>query len=75
MVLTLAVCKILFPWVIFDVQFPLGNCISNPKESHFHRPGTSLFEDIVGDANNGGILAIDGIGGLRVAISSSASRR
>jgi hypothetical protein len=67
MVLTLAVCKILFPGVIYDVQFPLGNRISNPKKPHFHRPGTLPFEGIVGDANDGGSVAIDEIGGLSVA--------
>ncbi len=38
MVLTLVVCKIFFPGEIFDVKLTLGNCISNPKELHFHGP-------------------------------------
>ncbi len=37
-VLTLIVSKIFFPGEIFDVKLPLGNCISNPKELHFHGP-------------------------------------
>ncbi len=37
-VLTQVVCKIFFPGEIFDVKLTLGNCISNPKESHFHGP-------------------------------------
>jgi hypothetical protein len=57
MVLTLVVCKILFNKDIFDIKFPLGNHISNPKEPHFHRPGTLLFDSIVGYANVLGIVA------------------
>jgi hypothetical protein len=67
MVLTLVVCKILFPGEIFGVKSPLGNRISNPKEPHFNQPETLPFDGIVGDANGSGIVAIDGGGGLRVA--------
>ncbi len=67
MVLTLVVCKILFPGESFDVKFPLGDRICDTKESHFHCPGTLPFEGIVGYANGRGIVAIDGSGGLRVA--------
>jgi hypothetical protein len=63
MMLTLVVCKILFPREIFDVNFPLGNRISNPKEPHFHCPETLPFNGIVGYANSGEIVAIDGGGG------------
>jgi hypothetical protein len=27
-----------FPREIFDIKLTLGNCISNPKEPHFHGP-------------------------------------
>jgi hypothetical protein len=67
MVITLVVSKILFPREIFDVKFPLGDRISNPKEPHFHHSGTLPFNGIIGYANNSGIVAIDGGGGLRVA--------
>jgi hypothetical protein len=67
MVLTLVVCKILFPREIFDVKFPLCHSISNPEELHFHGPGPLPFHGVVGDANCGGIIAIYGCGGLRVA--------
>jgi hypothetical protein len=66
-VLTLVVCKILFPREIFDVKFPFCHSISNPEELHFHGPGTLLFQGVVGDTNCGRIIAINGGGGLRVA--------
>jgi hypothetical protein len=66
MVLTLVVCKILFPRELFDVKFPLSNRISNPKEPHFDHPGTLPFDSIFGYANGSGIVTIDGGGGLRV---------
>jgi hypothetical protein len=58
MVLTLGVCKIVFPREIFDVKFSPGNPISNPKESHFHCLGTLPFYGIVGYANGGGIVVM-----------------
>ncbi len=66
-VLTLIVCKILFPGEIFDVKFPFYHSISNPEESHFHGPGMLPFHGVVGDSNCSGIIAIYGGGGLRVA--------
>jgi hypothetical protein len=73
--LALVVCKILFPGEIFDVEFPLCHSISNPEEMHFHRPGTLPFHGVVGNANCGGIIAIYGCGGLRVAHFLSLSQK
>ncbi len=51
--LTLVVCKILFPKEIFDVKFTMCHSISNPEESHFQGPGTLPFHGVVGDTNCG----------------------
>jgi hypothetical protein len=64
--LILVVCKIFLPGEIFDVKLLLSNRICNPKESHFHGARALAFYYVVGNANCGRIIALDGGGRLRM---------
>jgi hypothetical protein len=62
-VFTLVISKIFFTRVPFDIVRILGNLITHPKISHFHRARLLLFDSVVCNAYGGGIVAMDGVFG------------
>ena len=66
-VFTLVISKILFTRVPFDIVRILGNLITHPKISHFHRARLLSVDGVVCNAYGGGIVAMDLCFWLRVA--------
>jgi hypothetical protein len=58
MVLTLVICQVFLPSVMFSFKFP-GSChIPHFEILHFHRPGSLVFYGVVGNAYCCGTVAV-----------------
>ena len=67
MMLCLVVTQVFLSWVVVHGELSLYFAIKQPKISHFHRTGALTLHSIVDDTHGGGVITVDGNGGLGMA--------
>ena len=67
MMLRLVVAQVFLSWVVMHGESLMYFAIKQPKISHFHRPGALTLHSVVDDAHGGGVVTVDGYGGLGMA--------
>ena len=72
--LTLVVSKVFFPRIVFYVEFPLFNCICNPKKLISIDPERS-FDGVVRNTDSSRIIAVHYCWSCGCPISSSVSQK
>jgi hypothetical protein len=59
MMFTLVISKILLTRMPLDLICILDNFITHPEITHFHRSRALSFNSVVGNANGGGVIAMN----------------
>jgi hypothetical protein len=66
MMLGWIVAKVFGTWVPCDIDVFVADLVRDPKVAHFHGAGPLAFHGVIGNANGGFVVAVDGCGGLGV---------
>ena len=61
------VIQVLDSWCPVEAEVFLGVAASDPPEAHIHGLEHFVHHGLVGDASGGGVVALNGRGGLRPA--------
>ena len=61
------VAKVFGTWVPKDTHVFVGDLVDDPKIAHFHGAGSLAFDSVIGDANGGGVVTVNGRGRLGMA--------
>ena len=67
MMLFTVVGQVLVSWCLLVAEVFLGVAASKPPEAHVHGFEHFFYHGLVGDASGGGVVALNGRGGLRPA--------
>ena len=63
-IFSIVIAQIFLAWMMADGQNALCFLTQQPKISHVHRPRALAFDGVVDDPDGGGVVAMDGDGGL-----------
>ena len=67
MVFRWEISQVFQTWVPKNLKLSPRHHITSPKISHFHRPGSLVFDGAVDDTNSRRVVHVDGRGKLWVA--------